>query len=399
MMVNVPRGGVSFDLRAAPLDGGPPETLLSFRLEAAHIPEEGVPSKALYRVAPGGRHLAIRDWKRRALHLRDARGPLLTLERVQRFHFSPDGRWLAVAQGLRNGPAEILAYDLAAAAPRAKKLGEVRHLEEINWLPGGVVAHEEIFEGERDRNGQRSWEIESRHALVYFPLDGAPRTLTTSPRGSRASPGRARPARPVFASLPGAPWEGAAAWITDGDGAPRRLGRARFSVTNAELSPDGKQALFSTWEHVFHVDVDDGGVPQPVAEVRKAHSLWFSDDGAQYLWASLERAVLHRGGRDLPFPPLATRGTKAESIRFLADGAALVLMDARAKETVYRWDPDKGDPTVLYSAREHDSDVDLFNGRLLRLTARSDIHFVPIDHSTATATANRSDDGVLPLAD
>jgi hypothetical protein len=159
---------------------------------------------------------------------------------------------------------------------------------------------------------------------------------------------------------------------------PRRLGGARFWTTNAELSSDGKQALFSTTSHVFHVDLDGAGVPQPVAEVTGVHSLWFSDDGAQYLWASRERAMLHRDGRDASFPPLAAHGAKAESIRFLPDGEALILVGTRAGETAYRWDPAKAEPSVLFTSRERDSDVDLFNGRLVRLTARSDIHFVPV---------------------
>jgi hypothetical protein len=390
----VSRGGTDFQLRSAPLDGGQAETLLSFRVQVDRLPEEGVPSKSLYRVAPDGRHLAIRDWKRRVLFVRDVHGPVLTVEQVGQFYFSPDGRRLAVDKGRRGGPSEILVYDLETMTPR--KLGEARHLGELDWLPGGVVASVEYYDGERDLAGQRVHTLEPAHSLVYFPLDGTPRTLATTPTPFYLIATAARATRVLyFTPFPKDPYADAAAWIVDAaapEAGPRRLGQARFLPTNAELSPDGKQALFSTFGHVFHVAIDDGGVPQRIAEVRGVHSLWFSDDGAQYLWASRERAVLHRGGKDLPFPPLAVRGTKAESIRFLPDGAALLLMTARAGETVYRWDPAKGDPVVLYTAREQDADIDLFGGRLLRLTTKSDIHFVPIEH----AQESHSDD-VLPI--
>jgi dipeptidyl aminopeptidase/acylaminoacyl peptidase len=234
----------------------PDESIASFRVGAGRIPEEGIPSKTIFRVAPDGRHIAIRDMAANVLRVRDTKGAEWRAEDVHEFRFSPDGQKLAFRLG--------------------------------------------------------------------------------------------------------------------------RMGQTVFGVQNLELSPDGREALFATMQTVYHIDVDGEEGPREVTTLRGVHSVWFSDDGTQYLWASPERLTLHRGGKDLSFAPLAEHGTKALSVRFLADGSVLAVIRKGSETRVLRWDTAHDTTEVVLATPDPDVDADLFAGRLVHLTVTSDVHMEPI---------------------
>jgi dipeptidyl aminopeptidase/acylaminoacyl peptidase len=320
--------------------------------------DKHVPAKNLYRVAPDGRHLAVLNEDGSGLRLYDATGEVLAVSGAVNFRFSPDGRSLAVARTTGSGGEDILLVDLKRRPQSSRRvLGHVSNLGDMEWVAGGLVVSQQAFRGD---------------ALLYLPLYGRARTIPTpsqiqhiaaAARGSRVL---------VFGRNAGDDGMLARVYLVDVNlaGSPRRLSSDAYEVQNAELSPDGSRALFSTRESLFHIDFAGSGVPRSLRSGGPAHAIWFSDDGKRYLYASREGVVVRGGGKTWSYRPGVGQFATA---RFVAGGDVLLLVNTAHGSDWYRWDLGQDRRQPVMTTLDRDLDGDLFNGLPVRLLSVADV--------------------------
>lgn len=251
-----------------------------------------------FQVAPGGGAVAL--W---SVATGLAVSTVSGVERLHRrgvvtaFRFSPAGDRLAFASAKG---IEVLALD--RKEPRLlRSLGGVDWLW---WTDAGLIAR-------------------ARSKLYVVDYEGNRRTL------AELGPGA------VVAAA-----KGRVVYFTGGRLVTRDLASGgaigvtklvdRDLVINADLSPDGEKVLFATAKRVY---LREGRGPvRRLADAAGVQSLFFSPDGAAYLWATGAGGEVVEKGRTTALP----QGTR--SARFNQSGG-LVLT---AEDGVATWDPATG---------------------------------------------------------
>jgi hypothetical protein len=298
---------------------------LASRAQEMRFPE-AVFTQRVFLVAPDGRHLAYAG-PGGQLRVRGPGGRERIIERVSErdVRFSADSRHLATLVTLQPGEAgELAALTVfepgSAGEPRV--LGQVYRPRWLEWVRGGVVVH-------------HVEPLSNRPTLTYFPLSGRPRPLVSrddlAPRFTAAATGT----RVMF-------FAGQQIFTVDVKGGqPSEAGRLKDTVVNVEMSPDGSQAAIASHGVLYRWSA--AGLE--VLEAHRAvHTIWYSPDGRELAYASLDRAVVLTAGqrRELDAP-----GIDLRALRFRRGGDGLVVVRG---EQAHLWRPGRGTLRLLASA-------------------------------------------------
>jgi hypothetical protein len=304
-----------------------------------------VPTRWIYRVAPGGQWLAYEG--PRGLHLHPAVGSELIVEQPRDFAFSPDGRWLAVVTAVPGDGSErsdLVLIDLTSRARR--NLGHLHAFFGMAWTTLGVVIKQHTVH----RVFVRPAYDALTYVLTLFPLSGVPRHIywddTASSNFEFATAARGHRVL-VFGH------ETREVDLDDPIQPPRTLAGARGfdHVGNAEMAADGSVALFAADDRWSGVPNDasglffvDGTSTRRIGD--RVDDLWFADDGSALLWSADGRAYFgdRDGWKELSLGSAAAKAIN--SVRFRRDARGLILV---AENRVLALEPGHDQPRLLYA--------------------------------------------------
>jgi len=327
------------NLSLRPRDGSPERNLLSSR-EITYY-GEFFPTQRRYQVSPDARALAYADPHRSTLHVLRRDGSTIALPGVENeeIRFSPDGKQLALVRWHeRQKRVERIDLRTMASEPWAP----IRNVLWMEYCAEGLIL---LHIDETDS---------STRLLTLVPFEGEPRTIT---RGtfllSRFVAAKAG-TRVVYVA-------GNDVFSIDARSGeePTLLGRTRILVTNAEMSPDGKKAVLLTGDETYVVEDD----AMRVADFERApHTIWFSRDGASFVWANQARVIWKSGDATRTFE--AGEGDEIRAVRFLQRSPGLLVTRRR---TVERWNPERDEHDILAEPQEgHEFlGADIFDGGLV----------------------------------
>lgn len=259
-----------------------------------------------FQVAPGGGAVALfSDATGLTVFTANGAQILRRKDGVTAFRFSAAGDRLALASAKG---IEVLTLD----RDQPRLLKSLAGVDWLQWTDAGLVAR-------------------ARSHLYLIDDAGNQRTLATLRPGATVAAAKARVVYFSGGSLL------TLDLMTGGTTQTTRLVDSE-PVRNAEISSDGAHVIFATARRVY---LREGSGPVRVlADVEGVQSLFFSSDGASYLWASnMGGSVVLPDGRTVALPP----GTC--SARFSRNGGdGLVLTTA---EGVYTWDARTGVRTIV----------------------------------------------------
>jgi hypothetical protein len=321
--------------------GAPPRPLSSLAFA-----ETSVPSRHIFRVAPGGQWLAFRSAD--GLSLMNARHQAFPLcSEFEDFRFSPDGRQLAVAKRVGSAvaaedlrrPDALVIYDLTGAAPRRLRSLPIDGIAYIEWSARGVIVQHSIapllpvqdsFKDElspkRDLSGNyRGLDVRPsadplvtddavQDELLLAPPLGAPSTIYRGAVDRFASAGRAT--RVVVFAREG---------VVDIDLAHPKAKRVSEKpgvfgfVDNIEMAADGSEVLVALKDEGIYA-INAAGRQRPLATGRIG-ALWSTDEGARFVWSAADGLHLGAAGRY----PLV--GPDAAAVRFRRDAPGLITIE------------------------------------------------------------------------
>ena len=271
------------------------------------VDHEGLsPLDRWFQVAPGGGAVALfSDSTGLTVFTANGAQILRRKDGVTAFRFSAAGDRLALAS---TKGIEVLTLD----RHQPQLLKSLARVDWLQWTDAGLVAR-------------------ARSQLFLIDDAGNQRMLATLRPGTIVAAAKARLVYFAGGSLL------TLDLMTGGTPETTRLVDSE-PVRNAELSPDGTHVIFATARRVY---LREGSGPvRVVADVEGVQSLFFSPDGAAYLWAgNMGGSVVLPDGRTVALPP----GTR--SARFSRNsGYELVLTTA---EGVYTWDARTGVRTIV----------------------------------------------------
>jgi hypothetical protein len=227
-----------------------------------------LPTQRRFLASPDGSQIAF--LRKGMIVVRDRRGSEVEISEVAAadFRFRADGSEIATARRSSNG-AEIVLVTVATGGSRP-----LARVGNVTWLEcsreGVVVA--ELVNGKDDEVTLATWA-------------GVAHKLAKAPSISRVLAGQAsrraafvvdRDVYAVDVSMPG--------------GRPKRIGRARDAIVNAEMSPDGSKIALVTGRSVEFIDKERP--PKILSTEPGVHTVWFSADGSELAWASAQRVTL-----------------------------------------------------------------------------------------------------------
>ena len=312
-------------------------------------------SQSEFRAAPGGARLAWLEGQsdgtnHSTLHVMADGSGELTVPDVRLFRFSPDGTQLAAVVTTAPQQSELVVVDLASDERRS--LGALRSPFQLEWSAGAVMVLS-MMRGAavHDQLERIALDGERLHLLNEHCID----ELAVAARASRA----------IYLTSCGSdsvsmtPHLVLANFAT---GSRRRIDLpGRESIDNLEISPDGKRAAWAIDRDVYLVD-GKGPVARIAHERSNVHSLWFSDDGKQLLWASSDRVVLRHEHAE------SSLAAAVRSVRFRRDGAGVLIA---TDHEVFAWDPATGKRRSFGRTDATVEAADSFAGGVVTLTSVS----------------------------
>jgi hypothetical protein len=259
-----------------------------------------------FQVAPGGGAVALWSAASGLAAFTSSGVELLRREgNVTAFRFSPSGDRLAFASATG---IEVLALD--QHEPRL--LTSLAGVDWLRWTDLGLVAR-------------------TRSKLYLVDDAGHPRTLAQVRPGVIFAAARERLVYFTNGSLVTLDLaNGGAADVT-------RLADSA-QVINAEISRDGASVLFATAKRVYLRE--DSRPVHVLADATGVRSLFFSPDGAAYLWSSGGPSdMVVRGGKSNTLP------SGCRSARFSQIGGEKLVLTTM--DSVSTWDPTTGKRSIV----------------------------------------------------
>lgn len=300
-------------------------------------------TQRLFLASPGGRYLAWADPASGSLRVLGGKRERVIAQVAGRdARFSPDERFLAAVRTADGGGAEVVVLDLASGDLDA--LGAIGAPLWMEWVAGGVVV---------------SHQAKERTTITYLPQDGGrPVEVATGAPGELA--GRFTTARRGHRAMY---FFQRRAFVVDVEAAAadaREVGALPADIDNAEMAPDGGEAAVVVVGGGIYRWKQGGELAQLATDA--AHTVWYSADGSQLAYASLDKAVVIEGEsrRELAAPSY-----DLNAMRFRGD-QLVVSMGTR----VLRWNPRTGARKLLGTSPRGQTvqAADLYQGGLVLWT-------------------------------
>lgn len=299
------------------------------------------PTQSRFQVAPNARAIAYTTPGADSLTVVRHDGTMAEFKNPVNdlFRFSPDGRALFVLQHWE-GSLVVSRIDVASLQPVSRT-----PISSAPWMEvcaeGVVIPSNQFRPGGVDCNiSLLPWNGESR---VIAHVDNVVTRLVCAKAGQTV-------AYFVKSHL----------WMMANLGSgPVHLADVGADVTNAEMSPDGRQLLVLTAEDAF---LFENGKLVKTLGMAHAHTVWFSHDGREFVVANEQKAVWQRGEKT------AVLEAKEKALIRTARFAPMSpwLMVARGAEAI-RWNADQNDAETIVVADEGQEmlGVDVFGGGVL----------------------------------
>jgi len=296
------------------------------------------PTQNRFQVAPNAGAIAFTTPDKGDLTIVRRDGTMAAFEGVHhgQFRISPDGQTLAAARYYEGayGVSNIDVRTMQAASRVQVRnviwsefCAEGLVVLEYNYIPGGVEA-----------------------SLLLLPWKAEPRTIARIDKNaSRFACAKAGRNCAYFAR--GEVWS-----IAEPGAEAIRVADLGQEITNAEMSPDGRSLIVLTARDAYLFE--DGKAVGAVG-IPKAHTVWFSRDGSQFVVANATTAHWRRGTKTAELP--ADEKAPIRSSRFAP--MSPWIMVARGSDAV-RWNPDQDEAEVIASADAGQEmlGVDVFGG-------------------------------------
>jgi hypothetical protein len=282
------------------------------------------PTQGRFQVSPNAHFLAYSVPRSNALTVVRRDGTVAQFANFvnDRFRFSPDNKWLYVARDydMKFGISRI---DLASV-----KITSHEHLKNAVWLDfcaDGLVVIEIVWESSQ-----------TIRRLSLMPWQGQPRVLAeVNDQVTRFAAAKAGSAIAYF--------DKGKVWAISNPGAtPVLWGDLGAEVTNAEMSPDGRSLLVLTDKNA-HL-LQDGKLVASLG-IPHAHTVWFSQDGNQFVVANETKIRWQRGEKSAVIE--AEPKSPIRTARFAPMSPWVMI--ARGADAV-RWNPEQGDAETIASA-------------------------------------------------
>ncbi len=299
------------------------------------------PTQARFQVAPNARAIAFTTPGADTLTVVRHDGTMAEFKNPVHdlFRFSPDGRALFVLQHWEGrlvvGRVDVPSLQVVSRMP----------VSGAPWMEvcseGIVIPNNQYRDGVFDCN------------IMLLPWNGEPRVVAHVDG----------PVHRVVCAKAGqtiAYFVKSRVYIVASVGAePVLVAHVGGDVTNAEMSPDGRQLLVLTAKdaHLF----EDGKLAKSLG-MAYAHTVWFSHDGRQFVVANEQKALWQRGEKTAVLE--AQEKAPIRTARFAP--LSPWLMVARGAGAI-RWNPDQNDAETIAVADEGQEmlGADVFGGGVL----------------------------------
>jgi hypothetical protein len=298
-------------------------------------------TQRIFLASPGGTYLAWADGKG-ALRVRDRKGRERVIKMVEGrdARFSADERYLATVRRDDGTAFEVVLLETRTGVQRV--LAGIGNPGWMEWVKDGVVVSHQ--QGEK-------------HLITYLPLDGEPSEVAAgSPSDLTTRFATARRGTRVMYFFQSRAY---VVDVTGGDAT--EIGTLPGTVDNAEMAPDGSDAAL-TVSGTLHRWHDGGTLERLEVATGGVHTVWYSPDGAQLAYASLETATVLDGERRIT---IETSDYDIHAMRYRGDQLVLAM-----GQRAVLWNPKTGAKKVLgtTSKKQTLQAVDLYQGGLVMWT-------------------------------
>jgi len=284
------------------------------------------PTQGRFQVASNAQFLAYTIPRKNTLTVvrRDGRVAQFASVVEDRFRISPDSKWLFVGRSY-DGRFGISRIDL-----NTMQIASNEPFHSAIWLEfcaDGLLVLEFVYEasGTKCKLSLMPWQGESQ---VVANIDGYPRRFACAKAGSTI-----------------AYFDQGKVWSIAKQGAePTLLADLGYAVENAEMSPDGRSLIVLTQKDAY---VFQDGKLERTLGIPNAHTIWFSQDGSQFLVANESKVHWQRGEKTAVLE--AEKAAPIRTARFAP--MSPWIMVARGSEAI-RWNPAGNDAEVIASAED-----------------------------------------------
>lgn len=296
------------------------------------------PTQGRFQVAPNAQTMAFSTPGKDLLTIVRRDGKMGTVENIyqDQFRISPDGRYL-------------LAMRYYAGALRVASVDLHTFQESLTIVASNPIWLEVCADGLLVLEYKYVNSI-VQHILHLMPWTGEPRVIADidsyTRRFSCAKAGK------NIAYFPrGAIWS-----IAEPGAEPVRIAELGQDITNAEMSPDGRSLIVLTDRDAYRYE--DGKLVQTLG-LPKAHTVWFSQDGSQFVVANAYKAIWQRGEKKAELS--ADEKSPIRTARFAPRSPWIMV--ARGADAV-RWNPESDNAETIAVADENQEmlGVDVFAG-------------------------------------
>lgn len=282
------------------------------------------PTQGRFQVSPNAQILAFTTPQQNTLTVVRRDGTVAQFASVvaDRFRISPDNKWLYVGRNF-DGRFGMSRIDL-----RTLKIESHERLDNAIWIEfcaEGLM----VLEFKYDQSG-------TKRVMSLVPWQGSSQFMTQlDGYPTRFACAKAGTAMTYFER--GQVWS-----IAQRGELPVQWKDLGYSIENAEMSPDGRSLVVLTQQdaHVFQ----DGKLAATLGMPR-AHTIWFSQDGSEFVVANANKVHWQRGEKVAVFGEEGQAPIK--TARFVPKSPWLMI--ARGRDII-RWNPAQNDAETIASA-------------------------------------------------
>lgn len=294
------------------------------------------PTQGRFQVSPNAQFLAFTIPRQDTLTIVRRDGTVAQFASIvaERFRISPDSKWLYVGRNF-NGQFGMSRIDL-----RTLRIESHEPLQNTIWIEfctDGLMVLEYKYESSGTKCNLSLVPWQGAPQLIA-QLDGYPKRFACAKAGHGVA---------YFE-------KGKVFSISQRGAKPSLLADLGHAIENAEISPDGRSLVVLTTKdaHVFQ----DGKLVASLG-MPKAHTVWFSQDGNEFLVANENKIHWQRGDKRAVFGEEGQAPIKTARFTPMSPW----IMIARGVEAI-RWNPEKSDAETIASVEDEMLAADVFAG-------------------------------------